>query len=226
MQRDNRPNSSFEKLPSLVQSARGIGDGRDSLSKGHRICFSEWMCRLIRWISLAVLAVLVLPILNEFALQHHLYNNPTEGVSMLLGCVRRIGGIPHFEYVLAFVGGLTLGTWIDAIIMGTEGRQSEKSAALGEKAVRVREAIQMELSNVERQRDHASPSLLAEVNSLMLDLRKAGIPVPFAPKGTEVEKWLEMASVYFSHVGPLLRDGHLGEARRVAELVQMRLSPA
>ena len=38
MQRDNRPNSSFEKLPSLVQSARGIGDGRDSLSKGHRIC--------------------------------------------------------------------------------------------------------------------------------------------------------------------------------------------
>jgi hypothetical protein len=35
--------------------------------------------------------------------------------------VRRIGGIPHFEYVLAFVGGLTLGTWIDAIIMGTEG---------------------------------------------------------------------------------------------------------
>jgi hypothetical protein len=35
-------------------------------------------------------------------------------------------------------------------------------------------------------------------------LRKAGIPVPFA-KGTEVEKWLEMASVYCSHVGPLLR---------------------
>lgn len=47
----------------------------------------------------------------------------------------------------------------------------------------------------------------------MFDLRKAGIPVPFAPKGTEVEKWLEMASVYCSHVGPLLRDGHQGEAR-------------
>lgn len=51
----------------------------------------------------------------------------------------------------------------------------------------------------------------------MLDLRKSGIPVPFAPKGTEVEKWLEMASVYFSHIGPLLRDGHLREARRVAD---------
>jgi len=35
----------------------------------------------------------------------------------------------------------------------------------------------------------------------MFDLRKAGIPVPFAPKGTEVERWLEMASVYCSHVG-------------------------
>jgi hypothetical protein len=128
--------------------------------------------------------------------------------------------------VLTFVGGLTLGTWIDAILTGTEGRQSEKYAALGDKAVRAREAIQTELEKVDRQRDHASASLLAEVNSLMLHLRKAGIPVPFAPKGTEVEQWLEMASVYFSHVGPLLRDGHLREARGVAELVQMRLGSA
>ena len=183
------------------------------------------MRRLIRWISLAVLAVLLLPILNEFALQDHLYDNPPESVSTLLEYVRRIGDIPHFEYVLAFVGGLTLGIWTDAILTGNKGRRSEKYAALGDRAVRVREAIQMELSNVERQRDHASASLLAEVNSLMLDLRKARIPVPFAPKGTDVEKWLEMASVYYSHVGPLLRDGHLREARGVAELVQMRLGP-
>ena len=182
------------------------------------------MRRLIRWISLAALAVLVLPILHEFALRHHLYGNPPESVSTLLEYVRRIGDIPHFKYVLAFVGGLSLGTWIDAILTGTEGSQSEKYAALGDKAIRVREAIQMELGNVDRQRDHASTSLLAEVTSLMLDLRKAGIPVPFAPKGTEVEKWLEMASVYFSHVGPFLRDGHIREARGVAELVQMRLS--
>ena len=119
--------------------------------------------------------------------------------------MRSLGDLPHFEYVLAFVGGLTLGIWIDAILTGTDWHQSKKYAALADKAVRVREAIQLELGKVDRQRDHASPSLLAEVNSLMLDLRKAGIPVPFAPKGTEVEKWLEMASVYFSHIGPLLR---------------------
>jgi len=183
------------------------------------------MRRLIRWISLVVLAVLVLPILYEFALQHHLDDNPTGSISTLFKYVRMIGDIPHFEYVLAFVGGLTLGTWIDALLTGSEGRQSEKYAALADKAVRVREAIQTELGNVDRQRDHASASLLAEVNSLMLDLRKARIPVPFALKGTDVEKWLEMASVYYSHVGPLLRDGHLREARGVAELVQMRLGP-
>jgi len=108
---------------------------------------------------------------------------------------------------------------------GTEGRQFEKYAALGDRAIRVTQAIQVELGNVDRQRDHAPASLLAEVNSLMLDLKKAGIPVPFAPKGTDVEKWLEMASVYFSHLGPFLRDGHVGEARGIAELVQMRLGP-
>src|SRR6476660_1399656 len=183
------------------------------------------MHRFIRWTSLAALTVLVLPILHEFAIQHQLYNIPTGSVSTLLEYVRRIGDIPHFGYVLAFVGGLTLGIWTDAILTGNKGRRSEKYAALGDRAVRVREAIQMELSNVERQRDHASASLLAEVNSLMLDLRKARLPVPFAPKGTEVEKWLKMASVFCSHVGPLLRDGHLVQARGVAELVQIRLGP-
>ena len=166
---------------------------------------------------------MVLPILHEFALQHHLYDNPTESVSTLLEYVRRIGDIPQFEYVLAFVGGLTLGTWIDAILTRTEGHQSKKYAALTDSNSRKR-SHSIGIGKVDRQRDHASASLLAEVNSLMLDVRKAGFPVPFAPKGTEVDKWLEMASVYFSHVGPLLRDGHLREARGVAELVQMRLS--
>jgi hypothetical protein len=184
------------------------------------------MRRLIRWISLAALTVLVLPVLHEFALQHQLYHNPTGGVSTLLEYVRRIGDFPNFEYVLAFVGGLTLGTWIDAVLAGTEGRQSKTYAALGDKAIHVRQAIQMELDNVRRQRDHAPASLLAEVNSLMFDLRKVGIPVPFAPKGTDVDKWLEMASVYFSHVGPLLRDGHVREAKGMSELVQIRLDPA
>ena len=181
------------------------------------------MRRLIRWSSLAALTVLVLPLLHEFAIQHQLYEIPPGILSTLSEYVRRVSDVPNFSYLLAFIGGLTLGTWIDAILKGTEGRQSEKYAALADKASRLTEAIQIELGNINRQRDHASASLLAEVNALMLDLRRARIPVPLAPKGTEVEKWLEMASVYFSHVGPLLRDGHVGEAKGVASLVQLRL---
>ena len=114
---------------------------------------------------MAALTVLVLPILHEFAIQHQLYDIPTGSVSTLLEYVRRIGDIPHFEYVLAFVGGLTLGIWTDAILTGNIGRRSEKYAALGDRAVRMREAIQMELEKVDRQRDHASASLLAEVSA-------------------------------------------------------------
>ena len=181
------------------------------------------MRRFIRWTSLAALTVLVLPLLHEFAIQHQLYEIPPGILSTLSEYVRRVRDVPNFSYLLAFIGGLTLGTWIDAILKGTEGRQSEKYSALADKASRLTEAIQVELGNINRQRDHASASLLAEVNALMLDVRRAHIPVPFAPKGTEVEKWLEMASVYFSHVGPLLRDGHVGEAKGVASLVQLRL---
>src|SRR5215510_8128989 len=181
------------------------------------------MRRFIRWLSLAALVVLVLPIVHEFALENHIYDSPAESISTLFGYVRKIGEIPHYQYVLAFVGGLTLGTWTDAILAGTKGRKSDMYTELANRAFQLRETIQAELGNVNRQRDHASPSLLAEVNSLMLDMKKAGIPVPIAPKGTEIEKWLEMASVYFSHVGPLLRDGHLSQARGVADRVQMRL---
>ena len=129
---------------------------------------------------MAALTVLVLPLLHEFAIQHQLYEIPPGILSTLSEYVRRVRDVPNFSYLLAFVGGLTLGIWTDAILTGNKARRSEKYAALGDRAVRVREAIQMELDNVNRQRDHASASLLAEVNSLMLDLRKAGIPVPFA----------------------------------------------
>jgi hypothetical protein len=161
------------------------------------------MRRLIRWISLAALAVLLLPILHDVALQHQVYNNPPESVSTFLG-LRSLGDLPHFEHVLAFVGGLTLGIWIDALLTRTDWSQSKKYA-LADKAVRAREAIQLELGKVDRQRDHASPSLLADVNSLMLDLRKAGIPVPLAPAGTEVEKWLDGLGLLQSHRATVTR---------------------
>ena len=110
---------------------------------------------------------------------HQLYEIPPGILSSLSEYVQRVSDVPNFDYLLAFIGGLTFGTWIDAILRGTECRQSEKYAALADKAGHLTEAIQIELGNVNRQRDHASASLLAEVNALMLDLRRARIPVPF-----------------------------------------------
>ncbi|MGB6197269.1 MAG: hypothetical protein WBF49_13165, partial [Methyloceanibacter sp.] len=135
---------------------------------------------LIRWISLAALAVLLLPILHEFALQHQVYNNPPDSVSTFLGYVR---SLPHFEYVLAFVGGLTLGIWVDAILTGTDWHQSKKYAALADKAVHVREAIQLELGKVDRQRDHASPSLLVRRQLLDARLKEIGDSCALCAKG-------------------------------------------
>src|SRR5262249_60075757 len=97
--------------------------------------------RFIRWLSLAALIVLVLPILHKFALENHIYNNPGEKISTLLGYVRTISEIPHYQYVLAFVAGLTLGAWTDAILAGAEGRKSEKFNGLADRAFQVRESI-------------------------------------------------------------------------------------
>jgi hypothetical protein len=66
---------------------------------------------------------------------------------------------------------------------------------------------------------------VAQPRALGFYRRRVFLPVPFAPKGTDVDKWLEMASVFCSHVGPLLRDGHVREASGISELVQFRLGP-
>ena len=99
------------------------------------------MRRLIRWTSLAALTVLVLPLLHKFATQHQLYEIPPGILSTLSEHVQRVSDVPNFNYLLAFIGGLTFGTWIDAILRGTEGRRSEKYAALAGKAGRLKEAI-------------------------------------------------------------------------------------
>jgi hypothetical protein len=74
------------------------------------------MRRLIRWTSLAALTVLVLPLLHKFATQHQLYKIPPGILSTLSEYVQRVSDVPNFTYWLAFIGGLTLGTWVDATI--------------------------------------------------------------------------------------------------------------
>jgi hypothetical protein len=186
------------------------------------------MRTIVCWALLAVLILLALPLLQDvavpFAQQHHSYDNPMRIVSTLADFARRIGDIPSLAYVLAFVGGMTFAALIDAFLRRIEQRHSKNYALLGDKAIHLSQLIESELGSAHRRRDHPPPSLLAEVNSLMVDLKRVGIAVPLPPKGTEVDKWLEMAGVYYGHVGPLLRDGHIKETEDIAGLVQMRLS--
>ena len=186
------------------------------------------MRTIVCWALFAVLILLALPLLQDvavqFAQQHHSYDNPIRIVSTLADFARIIGDIPSLAYVLAFVGGMTFAALIDAFLRRIEQRQSKNYALLGDKAIHLGQLIESELGIAHRRRDHPPPSLLAEVNSLMVDLKRVGIPVPVPPKGTEVDKWLEMAGVYYGHVGPLLRDGHIKETEDIARLVQMRLS--
>ena len=144
-------------------------------------------------------------------------------LSTLANQARKIGGVPNIEYVLVFLGGMTFATLIDAFLERIARRRSKNYILLGDKAVRLGQSIQTELESLARRRDHPPPTLLAEVNALMVELKEAGIPVPIPPKGTEVDKWVEMAGVYCSHVGQLLRNVRIGKAKRIAGPVQVRL---
>jgi hypothetical protein len=144
-------------------------------------------------------------------------------LSTLANQARKIAGMPNIEYALVFLGGMTFATLMDAFFERVERRQSKNYVLLGDKAVRLGQSIQTELESLSRRRDHPPPTLLAEVNALMVELKEAGIPVPIPPKGTEVDKWVEMAGVYCSHVGQLLRNVRIGKAKRIAGLVQVRL---
>jgi len=175
---------------------------------------------------LAIVMILGLPLLQEMAVQFgwsDSYEDPMRTISAAADNARSIGNNPDFEYLLAFVGGMTFATLLNAFLGRTEKRRSKNYALLGDKVLRLAHSIQAEMESVSRRRDHPPPPLLGEVNSLMEDLKEAGIPVPVPLKGTEVDRWLELAGVYFSHVGPLLRSARINKARRIAGPVQMRL---
>ena len=54
--------------------------------------------------------VMVLPLLHKFATQHQLYEIPPGILSSLSEYVQRVSDVPNFNYLLAFIGGLTFGT--------------------------------------------------------------------------------------------------------------------
>jgi hypothetical protein len=180
-------------------------------------------------VGLALLAMVVLvclPLLQEAATQFEwlrAYGGATKVVSELADQSKRITAHPNFDYVLVFLGGMTFATLMDALFERLGLRRSKTYRLLGDRAIRLGQTIQAEMQDAARRRDNPPAYLLAELNALVLDLKVAGIPVPIPPKGTEADRWVELAGTYLSHVGPLLRSGRIVKARGIAGPVQMRL---
>jgi hypothetical protein len=188
------------------------------------------MRQYLRWALLAVFTILVLPVIQEFAVNFArdwgLYDNPTESASAAWGYIQVIASIPYFESLLTFVGGLTLGVWIDTILR-RRPTFKERLATLGERSIKLASNIGVTLSNYGE--DELPPSIFAEIRAIYVEYTKVGLP----KLGTTVKLLgktkLELARAFLSHVGPLLRDGHYKEAQRVAnkmiENVRSRESP-
>jgi hypothetical protein len=176
--------------------------------------------KLFRWSLLAAFAVLALPIAQEFMLalaQRHQLYTPSDSVSVVLGYVRTIATIPDFKYFLIFVAGLTLGAWADALLKRNKPSRAGHMAALGQRAIDLGNEIIVTLETNNDLDAHRQQHLLADIRSLSVELGKLGLMHP-------AEKWdarprviLEKYHVYFSHIGPLLRDGYKMTAERVAK---------
>ena len=129
-----------------------------------------------------------------------------------------IASIPYFESLLIFVGGLTLGVWVDALLRRFDAQRPSRAellATLGKRSIRLSSDIGVALSNYE---EHEFPSsIFAEIRSIYVEYEKYRLPrLKTETKLTGKEK-LQAARAYLSHIGPLLRDGHYKEAKRVAK---------
>ena len=85
---------------------------------------------------LAIVTILGLPLLQEMAVQFgwsDSYEDPMRTISAAADNARSIGNNPDFEYLLAFVGGMTFATLLNAFLGRTEKRRSKSYALLGER---------------------------------------------------------------------------------------------
>lgn len=75
------------------------------------------------------------------------------------------------------------------------------------------------------QLEPAAP-ILAEVVTLLVQLRKYGLHVPEIKADTSVDDKLGYAANYMAVMGPLLRDGHIKEAKAMSESICAEISEA
>src|SRR3990170_3392703 len=116
--------------------------------------------------------------------------------------------------VLAF----TFGLWVDALLKGFDSRRptrAERIAALGKRSIKLSSDIGVTLSNYEE--NELPPSIFAEIRAIYVEYQKYGLPKLGTTLKLNGTQKLQLARTFLSHIGPLLRDGHYKEAKRVAD---------
>ena len=113
-------------------------------------------------------------------------------------------------YTAIGLGGITIGLWTDNLLRGVEARKSP--ASLGEKAMWLAAEIQRDITNPLLYGNDI-PRVSAEVYTFLIKLRELGITEPPVKEG---DGMLNAMQRFLTIIGPLLRDGHLKEARRIS----------
>lgn len=126
---------------------------------------------------------------------------------------------------------IILGLWADTLLRrfdASRPSRADRLEALGNKSI----ALASDIAHILRYNDPAGfpSSIFAEIRSILVEYSSYGLPklgTNIHLSGTEK---LQLAHAFFSHVGPLLRDGHYKEAKRVAnnliEQIRERERPA
>jgi hypothetical protein len=195
--------------PTIFSGIRYFRGRNDSTTRAVS-AFLGPVSKLFRWSLLAALAVLALPIFQEFlvelAQRHHLFENPGDRALSLLGYVQRIAHIRYFKDLLMFVAGLTLGVWTDALLKSSVA--GGHMASLGQRAIDLGNKIIVTIeTNTDLDTFHQQ-FLFADIRGLSVELGKLGLTHPSENWNAVPRAILEKYHVYFSHIGPLLRDGY------------------
>ena len=163
---------------------------------------------------------MVIPVLSEFSVklaeQFGLYTNPTEKAAAWASQVAAITSHSAFYPAFFFTFGLVLGIWLDRATKRLDARRrpSIDYWRLGEEAIWMAERIRSHMSLGGLDIADSFERIFPDLNSLEIKLRKAGFEAPNdGPKITSES--LLRTTHYLGLIGPLLRDGHLQEAKEM-----------
>lgn len=134
--------------------------------------------------------------------------------------LRNVVANPFYWPIVTFLAGLWLGMRFDAIARRRDGRRRSRGPdyeRLGLKALGLAHRIADTPDVMGFGLGPSLSMLMPDINSLLIDFKKANIPTPQRIDYSKPDKFGNGMIQYFNNVGTLLKDGHIEEAKSVAE---------